>query len=86
MTPELYQQQQAELVRKLEAKVNELVRRGLKRRAAMICLELIDAAETSAQRQKFAQLRGMLIRSSNCGYGRGSNQTWYLAGNYTGAQ
>ncbi|HHL3256502.1 TPA: hypothetical protein ACQ5AA_001689 [Citrobacter braakii] len=86
MTPELYQLQQAQLMCRLEATVNDLISRGLKRRAATVCLDLIDAAETTAQRQKFAQLRGMLIRTSNCGFGRGNLQTWYLAGNFAGEQ
>lgn len=84
MTPEQHQTGRAARMQALEAKVDELINKGLNRRAATVCLELIDAAETSSQRQKYSQLRGLLIRTSN--RARGNMQTWYLAGNYMGAQ
>ncbi|WP_258998245.1 hypothetical protein [Scandinavium goeteborgense] len=85
MTPEQrYQQQRQDRINSLEAQVNDLIARGFKRRAATLCLELIDAADTAAQRKQFAELRGMLIRSS--AVGPGNQQTWYLAGNYMGGQ
>jgi len=81
MTPEQkYAQQRSDLLAAMEVQVSDLIRRGLKRRAATLCLDLIDAADTNADRQKFAQMRGMLIRSTRCV----REQSWYLAGSYIG--
>jgi low affinity Fe/Cu permease len=63
---EKYKQQRADNLAAMEAKVNDLIRRGHKRRAATLCLDLMEAADTNAERQKFSQMRGMLIRSSCC--------------------
>lgn len=79
MTPEQnYAQQRAERLAAMEDQVNDLIRRGMKRRAATLCLDLMDAADTNADRQKFAQMRGMLIRSTRCV----REQSWCLAGQF----
>lgn len=83
MTPEQnFALQRAERMSNLESQVNSLIQRGLKRRAATLCLDLMDAANTNSERQKFAHLRGTLIRSSRCI----REQSWCLAGNFMGAE
>lgn len=66
----------------LELKVKEFMARGLLRRAGTMCLELIDLAETDAQRQRYAALRGQCLRSASST--NTSSQSWYLSGNFVG--
>lgn len=82
MTPEQkFAKQRADRLIAIEAQVNDLISRGLKRRAATLCLSLIDAADTAADRQRFASLRSSLFRSSRM---RDREQSWHLAGQFLG--
>jgi len=77
MTPE----QRLALFTALEAKLNNLIDRGLPRRAAGVCLDIISIVDTHGERQKYAKLRATLVRSSNKHNGQ---QSWYLAGQFNG--
>lgn len=77
MTPE----QRQERFSDLELKLNSLIERGLSRRAAGICLDIISIVDTHCERQKYAMLRASLVRNSNRHNGQ---QSWYLAGQFNG--
>lgn len=79
MTPE----QRNERFSDLELKLNSLINRGLPRRAAGVCLDIISIVDTHGERQKYAKLRASLVRNSNRHNGQ---QSWYLAGQFNGGE